>query len=374
MFALGLDAYIVAGILPNISQTFHATPALVGQSVALFTFCYALSAPFLTVALAKYSAKTALLIALALFFVANTVSAFSGSLWVFFVGRAIAGIGAGLLAPMALGTAAQLCDDQTRGKALGFTLAGMSVGTVVGVPVGLWIAQYFSWRVAVAFVAIIGALALIGIQIKLPKIAPLPAIPIRARFRSLADKRVLSVLTVTFFTAIASLGLYTYLAILVKHFQSQADLVPYFWFWGVGGFIGSFLIGYILDIWKAPKRTLTAILIILVACYALLPVALHSHFIVLGFLPILVWGISAWASLAPQQHTLMDLAPNNVNVVLGLNSSINYLGAAVGAMLGGILISHIHHASLWLPLAATAFALLSLCTHLAVNIKQKSAQ
>ena len=360
MFALGLDAYIVAGIIPNISHTFNSTPSIVGQSVAIFTLCYALSAPFLTILLSKYRAKTSLLTALTLFFLANIISAFCLNIETFFLCRAVAG----LLAPVALGTATQLCDIKMRGKALGFTLAGMSLGTVIGVPVGLWLAQQFDWRYSLIFVALIGLTALIGITVYMPKGKPVPSISISERLKSFKNKHILTIMGVTFLTGLASLGLYTYLAILVQHFKQHTDLVPYFWFWGLGGLIGSFSIGYFLDLWKSPKQTLSIILGVLIIVYAILPVTLQSPLPYVSFVPILLWGIMAWASLAPQQHKLMDIAPENINAVLGLNSSINYLGASVGAMLGGVLIAHIHNFSLWLPLSATIIAISSFYLHI----------
>ena|SRR5699024_6568425 len=45
MFALGFDAYIVAGIIPGISETYQRDVSQVGLAVSMFTLFYAISAP-----------------------------------------------------------------------------------------------------------------------------------------------------------------------------------------------------------------------------------------------------------------------------------------------------------------------------------------
>jgi len=52
MFALGFDAYVIAGLLPDIGATFHITPSQTGQAVSVFTLCYALAAPVFATLLA----------------------------------------------------------------------------------------------------------------------------------------------------------------------------------------------------------------------------------------------------------------------------------------------------------------------------------
>ena len=45
MFALGTDSFVVAGVLPEISQTFHVTIGAAGQLTTAYAITYALMAP-----------------------------------------------------------------------------------------------------------------------------------------------------------------------------------------------------------------------------------------------------------------------------------------------------------------------------------------
>lgn len=81
--ALGINSYVIAGILPDIADTLHVTQGSVGLGVTTFTAAYALTAPWLPGVLARAgSTRRALLIALAVFTIGSAITAVSQSLWV----------------------------------------------------------------------------------------------------------------------------------------------------------------------------------------------------------------------------------------------------------------------------------------------------
>ncbi|MCJ2089615.1 hypothetical protein MKK88_27060 [Methylobacterium sp. E-005] len=80
MFALGLDAYVVAGLLPGIGSSFGITSGEAGQTVTVFTLTYALAAPVCATLLARRPIRKILALALAVFGLANALSAWAGSL------------------------------------------------------------------------------------------------------------------------------------------------------------------------------------------------------------------------------------------------------------------------------------------------------
>jgi predicted MFS family arabinose efflux permease len=132
MFALGFDAYVIAGLLPNMGATFKISASQTGQSVSVFTLCYALAAPIFATLLTGKPMRRILVLALAVFSLGNGASALASSFSMLLMARAIAGIGAGLYSPLAAAAAASLVPMQKRGHALGMTLGGMSTGTVIG--------------------------------------------------------------------------------------------------------------------------------------------------------------------------------------------------------------------------------------------------
>lgn len=337
MFALGFDAYIVAGLIPGISETYNKDVSQVGLAVSMFTLFYAISAPVFASLLAGKQVKVILLWSMFVFTVANSMTAIAPTFTILLISRAIAGAGAGLFSPLAISASTQLVPLEKKGRAIGLTLGGMSTGTVLGVPLGLYISNLFNWQASLWFLVIVGILAIIGISTYLPQIeTPTPPSG-KERLMMFLDKKVTITVLITFFASIASLGLYTYLAPLIKEMTSSGNVSFYLWSWGFGGLIGSLMIGYLVDYFKKTKTLVTVILLFLTIAIIFIPIMID--YTVIQYLPFFVWGAMGWASQAPQQHLLISYQPQNGSAAVALNSSLNYLGSSIGATLGGLVLS-----------------------------------
>lgn len=337
MFALGFDAYIIAGLIPGISDTYQKDISQVGQAVSIFTLFYAISAPVFSSVLAGKNIKKVLLYSMLLFTIANGFTALAPTFSILLISRAIAGIGAGLFCPLAVSASTQFVAPEQKGRALGLTMGGMSVGTVLGVPAGLYISELFDWKMTMWILVLIGLIALIGMFILLPNIPTTAPPALHARLKMFLDKRVTITVLITFFASVASLGLYTYLSFLIEDLTVSGNLKLFLWAWGFGGLFGSLLIGYLIDYFNRPKRLVTIILITLTVSLLCIPFTIHIPY--LKYIPFFLWGAMGWASLAPQQHILLAYQPQNGSIAVALNSSVNYLGSSIGATLGGVVLA-----------------------------------
>ena len=135
--AVGTDAYVTAGLLPAIGRDLHEPASVTGQLVTVFMLCYALLAPLVGAALARWGIRQVLVAALCLFCLANAASALAPSLAALMVARGLAGVAAGVFMPVAATAAAALAGPERRDRALAVVLGGLSSGTVLGVPSGL---------------------------------------------------------------------------------------------------------------------------------------------------------------------------------------------------------------------------------------------
>ncbi|MCO6339780.1 MFS transporter, partial [Staphylococcus epidermidis] len=125
MFALGMDAYIVAGLIPSISKSFNKSSSAIGQGVTVFTLFFSISAPIFSTILAKSPVKKILIIAFSIFTLANIITAISMNYMLYIVSRAIAGLGAGVFSPIAISASNHLVSEKNKGKAIAFTVGGM---------------------------------------------------------------------------------------------------------------------------------------------------------------------------------------------------------------------------------------------------------
>lgn len=203
----------------------------------------------------------------------------------------------------------------------------MSVGTVIGVPLGLEISKLSNWRFAMLVIIVISFIALISISILMPKFKIQAPPNLKDRFQLFLNRHVLRVISVTLCAAIASLGLYTYLADIIKANTDIKSLTYYLTAWGIG---------FVIDKFKNTRFIMVIILILLALSFVLIPVSIKLP--LLGLLPFILWGAMGWATQAPQQHILLKNHPKHGGSAVALNSSINYLGNAIGSAIGGIIL------------------------------------
>ncbi|WP_409239294.1 MFS transporter [Streptomyces sp. PA5.6] len=359
-FTLGLDAYVMAGLLPVVADDLGTTVSLAGQMVTVFTLAYAVSAPLVAGLLSGVRPRVLILAALAVFTLGNGLTALAPGLAVLLVARAVAGVGAGVYSALSTAAAAALAGEERRGRALALVMGGMSSGTVLGVPLGVLLADHTSWRATMWLVTGLGAVALTGLAVGLPDIPAAPAVPVRARLAALADRKVLPIVGVSFLGAVASLGLYTYLAPVLASSGGVGDgaVAPYLWAWGIGGVLGSVVAGPLVDRTGRVFALVTGIVLALVVAIGVLPLLGAA-----AYPALVVWGAAGWAFQVPQQHRLLALRAERGAVALALNNSALYLGSAVGSGVAGLALAA-GLAPRALPWAAAAVALAGLVLHL----------
>ena len=181
MFALGTDNFVVAGILPSVARSLHTSTSLAGQMVTVYALSYAVMAPVMAAVAGGWPRKRLLVSALGLFVVGNVITASAVDLPTVLFSRALAGLGAAMFAPTALGVATSLATPESRGRALSTVTAGLAGATALGAPLGTFIGGFGSWRTTLWFVAILGLVAMSGWWTMLRSLPQPARIGLRAR-------------------------------------------------------------------------------------------------------------------------------------------------------------------------------------------------
>lgn len=339
-FALGMASYVTAGLIPMIEASFAVSVAVAAQLVTSFTLAYGLGSPIFVALTPAHRQRAGLLLALGLFVIANAASALAESFTALMAWRAIAGIGAGVYLAMGIGASAAVSIPERRGKAIAIIMGGMASGVVLGVPLSLLIAEQLGWQAALWLVTLLGLVAFFGLLLKLPSLPASTATTLDEKLAILGDSHVLVTLLVSLLAAIASLGMYTFIAPLLADpaYGAVRSVTPYLWVWGIGGVLGSFLIGPLVDRIRGPVLTFAIMLILAVSLFVLPLAAALSTWLVM--LPIALWGAVGWALQVPQNNELIlaRQAQGDGNLAIALNESALYLGSAIGAAAGGFVL------------------------------------
>ncbi|CAI0803457.1 MULTISPECIES: MFS transporter [Serratia] len=336
-FAIGTDAFIVAGILDEISGTFAVSPAQAGQLISIFALAYMLFAPLTAWLLGNLNRKHILQLALVLFIAGNLVCAYADSFLQMSAGRVLAALGAACYTPQAAAAAVGLVAEKRRGLAISIVYGGMTLAIALGIPFGTFLARLIGWREIFLLIALLGAVSLLGLSLALSAIAAPGKHTLKERLAPLRQKAVLTTLLITFFAVCSEHIVYSYVSVLLKNtqFGPEAILPIALLVFGIGAVIGNFVSGLLTDTFGSKFVLLFSVSIQTVSLF-LLTFYVSSPWWVLAI--FLVWGITGWMYLVPIQHHLLSLSKRFGALTVSLNSSVLYAGIAAGGMLGGLTL------------------------------------
>ncbi|WP_228785352.1 MFS transporter [Nocardia cyriacigeorgica] len=340
-FAVGTDAFVVAGFLPDMAESLSVSTATAGLSVTVFAVAYAVAAPVLATLTARIPRRGLLVAALIVLAVANLGSALAPTMALLLAARVAAALGAAVYTPNAGAVSAALVRPQLRARALAIVVGGLTVATALGVPLGTVAVRWLDWRAALGIVAALCLLVAIWLSRLLPSLPGNPRVPVRTRLAVLARPAVAAILPLTAIGMAAGYVAYAYTVPALASVGVREHAVTLMLFlYGAGAVAGNLASGYATDRW-GPTRVLAigyaGMAIGLAALMWIAVSGLHSPGLV-GVL-VLLWGAGTWCQTPAQQHRLIDAAPGEAPLVVSLNASGIYAGIGLGTVLGGAVVA-----------------------------------
>src|SRR5471032_635560 len=171
-FAFVATEYMPVGLLPQIARDLGVTPGTAGLMVTTPGIIAAISAPALLLAAGRINRRLILLTLAVLLLASNLISAMAPSFAVMLIGRALLGASLGGFWTVALGASGQLVREDQAARASATIFMGITLATVIGVPLGTLIANLTSWRMSFVATAVLAAVALAAQALFLPSLAP----------------------------------------------------------------------------------------------------------------------------------------------------------------------------------------------------------
>jgi predicted MFS family arabinose efflux permease len=366
-FAVGTESLVIAGLLPVISGDLHISLAATGQLVTIYALTYAIGSPILAVVFNNVDRRTAMIIALSCFIAGNLVAVAAGGFGMLLASRMLMALGAGLSVPTGLAVAVALAAPERRGRAVALVGTGITVATVLGVPLGTLVGNHFGWRATFAMVAMLGVAALAGLLFGLPHGLPRATATLKQRLAVARHGAVLHALVTTVFWSTGAFTVFTYLTIPMHQLQfSPNDVSIALLVFGLAAAIGNMLGGGLADRIGAIRTTalslaVLAIVLSLQSMTLKYAPAGDARYIFVGLL--FCWALAGWTFYPAQVSHLVRLEPHAPMIVLSLNASAMYLGTAIGGALGGVVVVTLKGSDLgWVGGCSMAIALLLVLT------------
>ncbi|MBO1413157.1 MFS transporter [Streptomyces sp. FH025] len=336
-FAVGTDAFVVAGFLPSMAEDLHVSPATAGQSITVFAAAYAVLSPVLATLLARLPRRTLLVAALTTLGLANLGSALAPDLAVLLVSRVVAAAGAAAYTPGAGAVSASLVRPELRARALAVVIGGLTVATALGVPLGNAAGHWFGWRAALGAVAGLCLVVAAVLRAIMPRLPGSARVSLRTRLAVLRRPSVLAVLPLTVLGMGASYTAYAYsVPVLDAVGVPERSALWMLFLYGLGAVAGNLGAGWATDRWGSVAVLTVGYTAMAAALGALAWLAgAGTDVAPLVGLLVLLWGAASWCQTPPQQHRLIQVAPQEAPLVVSLNSSSIYVGIGLGTVLGG---------------------------------------
>lgn len=368
-FVLVLSEFLPIGLLPAIADDLDVGIGTAGLMVVATGLVGAVAAPVVTVLTSRLDRRVVLVSLTVLLVIADGLAAIAPSFWVLLIARMLLGVGIGGFWAIGAGIAGRLVRPELTIRATSLITAGVSVATVVSLPLGALVSSLASWRLG--FV-IGGALGLVALVLQL---AMLPRIPAQQRVRFATLGSLLRVprarvgLIAAAFVFAAQFAAYTYIAPYLQQLVGVGpDTVTIaLLVFGVAGIVGNFAAGFTLD--RSVLATIGASKFVLAAAVVLLPLLAHS--VVGVFMLLVVWGL-VWGALPLGMQTWMSTAsPAGSETGLALFVTTIQLAIAAGSVLGGAAVSSFGLAAdFWL---AGGVAIVGAVVLVAMGLRKSSA-
>ncbi len=336
-FGIGTNEFVAMGLLPEIAGGLRISEPTAGHVISAYALGVVVGAPVLAAVTATFNRKIVLMSLMALFAMGNVATVLAPNYAVLIGARFLAGLPHGAYFGVAALVAARLLGPERRAKAVAQVMTGLTVATVVGVPMASWLGQLLGWRSAFALVVAIGLLTLVAIFFWLPEVGGGHATSTRTELGALRRPQVWLALLIGMVGFGGMFAVYTYIATTLTDVSgvSRSWIPLGLMVFGIGMVVGNFAGGRMAD--RSVVRGLYISMVALAVVLAIFVAAAHNAFTAM----VVLFGIGAsGAAIAPALQTrLMDVAAEAQTLAAALNHSALNIANAAGAWIGGLVIA-----------------------------------
>ncbi|MGO2516139.1 MAG: MFS transporter [Corynebacterium variabile] len=340
------DDYVIAGILPELSEDLGVSEAQAGQLVTVFSLTIALSAPVAAMSLTRVRRSTLFTVTLTIFACANLAAAATSHFWALMALRVLAALCAGASTPAIFAWTAAQAPPAKIGRYISIVAMGVTGAIALGVPAGTLITHAVTWRGSFVTLAI-GALLAIAMIRSTMVIDGRgeEEVPVSRQLRALGKPPVALALGVNVVAMSGSMMAFTYLAPFLSGAVPDHELRAIsFAVSGLGGFAGVWMGGVLTDRIGALRTIVTALVTLAVGCAGTWIVWLGSPVSTIPLIVLLValgaiQALGAFALSPALTAHLSTTAGDGADAAIALNTSGTYLGVTIAGAVGGAILA-----------------------------------
>lgn len=332
-FAIGTTEFATMSVLPFMAHGLGVSEPVAGHLISLYALGVVVGAPLIAITGARLSRRTLLLLLMGFFSLAHLGTMLAPNFGAMMLMRFLSGLPHGAYFGVGALVAASLVPLAKRAQAVGMMMIGLTVATIVGVPLTSWLAQALGWRMVFLVVALLAALTVVLIACFLPQSAD-----VGGNSRPIQELTALKNSQIWLTLAIGAIGfgglfaVYTYLpSTLTQVTGVSPRLAPLVLaIFGVGMTLGNIVVPPLAG--KRPMLGVAGLLLWSVIWLAIYPFTTGNIWLISAMVVPIGMGGAIGTIL---QIRLMDVAQEAQTMAAALNHSAFNAANALGPFLGG---------------------------------------
>jgi predicted MFS family arabinose efflux permease len=333
-------ALMLSPLLVDLAKEFRTSVAMTGQLISAMAFTWAMTALIAGPLSDIYGRRLIILMGLALMVIGTMSSALAWNFVSLLVFRFLTGIGAAMIPPNCYATVADIFPPERRGKALGWIMSALGLGTAFGIPAVALLTDIGGWRLPFYLIGVLLILLWGIFWVWFPGSQPRPGkrATFFSHFRELGSKeKFWYALTANGLQVMAFIGLFGYLAVyLIQVYRlSTGDTALPLTLAGIGVIAGAIIGGRVAV--HRQRLVLLSICFMVGGLVAPLVFTIHISLwitVTLSFCFAVLLTMS-WPVMA---LLLTEMGGRSRATAAGLFATSNQLGMVLGTSIGGLML------------------------------------
>jgi predicted MFS family arabinose efflux permease len=337
-FVTGCSVLAPAGMLSELSSGLGVTIRDAGLLITFGAIMLCLGSPLTAWLTSRIERRTLLAATLAVLALANAASALAPDYASLLIIRLIMLAVGALYTPQAAGTGALIVPAEKRGSTIAYIFLGWSLAAAVGLPLITFIASHYGWRAVYGSIGLIGCFGFLLLAWRLPRGLVGSPVDLKTWADVGRNRMIVMLLSITTLQMSGQFVVFTFMGpLLTKLTHAGPNGVGLvFMLYGVFGFIGVMIATRIVDSWGAYKTSLLSTSVLLTGMTGWV---LGAGIYPLMACSVAIWGLGFASTNSMQQVRLVTAAPALASASVSLNTSVLYIGQAVGSAIGGMLFA-----------------------------------